>query len=144
MIKRKSRNRQSNPTATRNPAANPTYYQPPQTRAPAAGDAPAVQQQPQQPIVTHNRAVANNQQAATTTGSLQVALVNQSNSNQVYAYISALELPSESVVTTLTILQLAKPSTTTTRFSSYHRTQRLLTTHPVPLQQAPLSAPTLP
>lgn len=144
LVKRKLRNKQQSPAiASRNQSNNQT----PLTREPAAGEQsapPQQQQQQQHPIVTHNKSVEANQKAATTTGSLQVALVNQSNSNQVYAYISSSHSCSICANIKLTSSQLAKRSTTTMRSFSSHRTQELHTIHQVPLQQAQLSAPTLP
>jgi hypothetical protein len=81
LIKRKS-DKQTNAN-TRNIPTQQTTRTTPSTVKPAQQN---IQQQ--QPIITHNRAAATSVQAATTTGTLQVALVNNSTSNQVLAYIS--------------------------------------------------------
>lgn len=49
-----------------------------------------IQQQQNRPYVTNRAAVNSDAKAATTTGTLTIALENQSNSSEVYAYISEL------------------------------------------------------
>ncbi|EME49681.1 glycoside hydrolase family 64 protein [Dothistroma septosporum NZE10] len=91
------------------PARESKYYSPslpanpdPQDGQPAATppqDQPAGQQSRPQTIRVHNRAaVMPTAQAATTTGTLQIALMNQSNSSQVYAYITGRAIDNNDAV----------------------------------------------
>lgn len=100
---RKNNNDQSKseqPTATSTAAAAPTNSTPPAKKdkpyfqpatlptAPAQGTADQSASSQGPPDGVKSRVAATQVQAATTTGTLQIQLENQSTSNQVYAYIS--------------------------------------------------------
>lgn len=91
------------------PTREPKYYTPPlpaesesrpdQQAAPSTSDQPAGAQTKPKPIRVHNRAVVKpSAQAATTTGTLQIALENQSSSSQVYAYITGRAIDNNNAV----------------------------------------------